>query len=1357
MGNQLTGIAPSQIQPVEQYLNDIADYDFETSLGSTRFFKVARTKTKEGLAVVKVFVIHDPSLPLAEHRTRLEDIRLRLHGTSNCLPFQKDVQSDKAALLFRQYIKDSLYDRISTRPFLNSMEKKWLAFQLLCALNQCHKLKVCHGDIKAENVMVTGWNWLLLTDFASFKPTYLPEDNPSDFSYFFDTSRRRTCYIAPERFVESGLKNLETGGQTGNLDLASTSEVKAGELAPAMDIFSAGCVITELFTEGTAPFDLSQLLSYRHGEYSPWKVLEKIEDTSIRDLVRHMIKKNPAHRMSAEEYLIQQRGKAFPEYFYTFLKLYVQRFATAPILPPDDRINRLKRDYDQIVKNLCLDEKNPEQNTGLVLIICLLGSSARKLHFCSSKLIALELLLKFSKFLTPDLILDRIIPYMLFFTNDRSARVRAETIRAITQCLVGIKSVPRSDANVFPEYIFPNLTHLTQDPATMVRATYAENIAQLAETALGVLEMMQLQELEESVENENLDSEGALCQASYDMELLSLQETIQQKVVTLLSDSDNVVKQALLENGITRLCVFFGRQKANDVLLSHMITFLNDKTDWHLRGSFFGNIVGVAAYVGWQSSSILKPLLEQGLSDPEEYVVHKSLGALKSLTELGLIQKTMLQEFLHEIVPFLAHPGIWIRQGAVGFISALSKTFNIADNHCKLLPSLQPFLNQSILQVDKEIYLLNALSDPVPRPVFDYVLRCNTLDRLFDMLQKRQYMRRHGHKLSYPELDETMSLIFRKLISFGMTEAHEDKIFAMKEYILKLHRARAGSSENNSSSESSDSFKSGMLSIVGIGRSITRRHADLLKPKENKDTPATPPRRKKKAPPLEHSISMNAEWKSMFGSNDSAASLGSSPKLKSSVKSETPDKRSVLTASTVSQSSSSSSGSFVTMSPGQVTLSDLSKSSMSQNPEKSSYTRYHPCKLDLRNLVHKRRDQYSADVLTKDLLENIAWESRPPPSNWKPKGLLVAHMHEHRAAINRIQVSHDHLYFATGSNDGNVKIWECEKLEGKSVANRSKQTLNKQGGHIKSLVFCEGSLSLASASDNGTIYLYRIETGKANLINDLQVNKEDYGQVVDITHFDTGAQSVLAYATVNGYLIGRDLRCNEEVWKLKNDPKTGLISSFAVHHSQCWLAVGTSSGTHVCWDLRFQLPITSITHPTGARVRKLIVHPKEQSWIISATQGNNEVSMWDVETGARQKALWASSAPPLSQNQTSSHSIYGMHMAVTDNNVFMLTGGSDMRARFWDITYPANSFILASAAGDNQHTGASYRSRLIDGTEVIQETYTKKQVSNDDIPRRGPEAPSQGHHDIISDINLCQTSQCLVITASRDGVVKVWK
>lgn len=54
------------------------------------------------------------------------------------------------------------------------------------------------------------------------------------------------------------------------------------ELTPAMDIFSVGCVIAELFLEGTPLFTLSQLFKYRSGEYSPDTSLEKIEDRNIR-------------------------------------------------------------------------------------------------------------------------------------------------------------------------------------------------------------------------------------------------------------------------------------------------------------------------------------------------------------------------------------------------------------------------------------------------------------------------------------------------------------------------------------------------------------------------------------------------------------------------------------------------------------------------------------------------------------------------------------------------------------------------------------------------------------------------------------------------------------------------------------------------------------------------------------------------------------------------------------------------------------------------------------------------------------------------------------------------------------------
>ena len=69
-----------------------------------------------------------------------------------------------------------------------------------------------------------------------------------------------------------------------------------------------------------------------------------------------------------------------------------------------------------------------------------------------------------------------------------------------------------------------------------------------------------------------------------------------------------------------------------------------------------------------------------------------------------------------------------------------------------------------------------------------------------------------------------------------------------------------------------------------------------------------------------------------------------------------------------------------------------------------------------------------------------------------------------------------------------------------------------------------------------------------------------------------------------------------------------------------------------------------------------------------------------------------------------------------------------------------------------------FRSRLIEGTEVIQEMYGRsKAASKEDVPPRGPDTPPVGHHDVISDVNICQTTQCFIITSARDGVVKVWK
>lgn len=94
MGNQLS-IAPSQIFPVDHYFSGLEnEIHFESNMGSTRFLKVARAKSDlEGLVVVKVFVKHDPTLPLEVHAEKIDSIKKGLQNAVNCLPFQKVVVS----------------------------------------------------------------------------------------------------------------------------------------------------------------------------------------------------------------------------------------------------------------------------------------------------------------------------------------------------------------------------------------------------------------------------------------------------------------------------------------------------------------------------------------------------------------------------------------------------------------------------------------------------------------------------------------------------------------------------------------------------------------------------------------------------------------------------------------------------------------------------------------------------------------------------------------------------------------------------------------------------------------------------------------------------------------------------------------------------------------------------------------------------------------------------------------------------------------------------------------------------------------------------------------------------------------
>lgn len=68
--------------------------------------------------------------------------------------------------------------------------------------------------------------------------------------------------------------------------------------------------------------------------------------------VAQMVQREPEKRLTAEEYLKQQRGKAFPDIFYIFLQPYIAQFAKDTFQSADERVLVIRKDLDNILHNL---------------------------------------------------------------------------------------------------------------------------------------------------------------------------------------------------------------------------------------------------------------------------------------------------------------------------------------------------------------------------------------------------------------------------------------------------------------------------------------------------------------------------------------------------------------------------------------------------------------------------------------------------------------------------------------------------------------------------------------------------------------------------------------------------------------------------------------------------------------------------------------------------------------------------------------------------------------------------------------------------------------------------------------------
>ncbi|KOM54175.1 hypothetical protein LR48_Vigan10g006700 [Vigna angularis] len=1471
MGNKIA--RTTQVSASEYYLHDLpSTYNLvlKEVLGRGRFFKSIQCKHDEGLVLVKVYFKRGDFLDLSDYERRLSQIKQIFTSIDHphVWPFQFWQETDKAAYLLRQYFFHNLHDRLSTRPFLCLVEKKWLAFQLLVAVNQCHENGVCHGDIKCENVLITSSNWLYLADFASFKPTYIPYDDPSDFSFFFDTGGRRLCYLAPE-IPDIGIRKMILHMIQLEPESRFSAERYLKEYAAVVfpiyfspflhDFYRCWSPLHSdmrvLLCQSAFPEILKQMMdnqSYDDVAATSGELLEEmvakgsvsfVKDSmrkrddigkglvhenyellgGINSLLRDAKRNNSpsdvagnAHNSTFPENLTNlQTGKllqtisnAFRGNDHPFLKSIAM-----------DDLNSLMSEYDSQSDTFGIPflplPKDSMRCEGMVLITSLLCSCIRNIKLPHLRRAAVLLLKASALYVDDEDRLQRVIPYVIVMLSDSAAIVRCAALETLCDILPLVRDFPPSDAKIFPEYILPMLSMLPDDPEESVRICYASNIAKLALTAYGFLihsvslsEAGVLDELSLSQKplTSSNQTSGRMKRINGEVQLLQLRKSIAEVVQELVMGPKQTpnIRRALLQD-IGKLCYFFGVRQSNDSLLPILPAFLNDR-DEQLRTVFYEKIVYVCFFVGQRSvEEYLLPYIEQALSDMTESVIVKAVECMSILCKNGFFRKRTLLQMIERGFPLLCYPSEWVRRSIVSFIAASSECLGAVDSYVFLAPVIRPFLRRQPVSLASERALLSCLKPPVSRQVFYEVLEnsrssdmlerqrkiwySSSQSKLWEMdllkkgIEELDSLNNWTDKQQGPGVQQTVSTGFQQpgIIDCDKAEAklrdmgafvHNDSNAAGHRDTQCMEKLQfSGFMTPNFSGVNSLTYEKPSEGIPLYSFSVDRRGMGIL--------PAA------SDPPLPMSSlgfsSSAMPWVNPLSTSFNLASSVPAPKL--------------------------FSGSF--------SISNGSKQfhRVVHEPDaRENETAYvNSTFQDLGSSANVQGTSIAMEDATAQTdLSGFPSHARVsiPDSGWRPRGVLVAHLQEHRSAVNDIAISADHSFFVSASDDSTVKIWDSRKLE-KDISFRSKLTYHLEGSRVLCAAMLPGSAQVIIGASDGFIHMFSIDHMSRGLGNVV----EKYSGIADITKKDIKEGAILnllncpvdnytiMYSTQNCGIHLWDTRSNSNAWTLRAAPEEGYASSLASGPCGNWFVSGSSRGVITLWDLRFLIPVNSWQYSLACPIEKMCLFlPPSNASLSSAARplvyvaaGCNEVSLWNAENGSCHQVLrmfnyesdaemsdlpWALARPsskPTSQSdpRRNVHRKYGVdelneppprlpgiRSLLPLPGGDLLTGGTDLKIRRWDHYSPDRSYCICGPSLKGIGNDDFYETKSSFGVQVVQETKRRPltiKLTAKAILAVAATDSAGCHHDSIVSLASIKLNQRLLLSSGRDGAIKVWK
>lgn len=890
---------------------------------------------------------------------------------------------------------------------------------------------------------------------------------------------------------------------------------------------------------------------------------------------------------------------------------------------------------------LCLS--TPEDGIaceGMLLITSLLCSCIRNVKLPHLRRRAI-LFLKFSAlYIDDENRLQRVLPYVVAMLSDPAAIVRCAALETLSDILPLVRDFPPSDAKIFPEYILPMLSMLPEDTEESVRICYASNISQLSLTAYGfVIHSISLSEagvLDEMSTTKKVsptsgEAVGRPGRDNSDAQLSQLRKSMAEVVQELVMGPKQTpnIRRALLQD-ISNLCCFFGQKQSNDYVLPMLPAFLNDR-DEQLRAVFYGQIVYVCFFVGQRSvEEYLLPYIEQALSDSTEAVIVNGLDCLSILCRSGFLRKRVLREMIERAFPLLCYPSQWVRRSAVAFIAASSESLGAVDSYVHLAPVIRPYLRRQPASLVSEEALLSCLKSPVSRQVFYQFLE-NA--RSSDMLERQRKIWYNSSPLS--KQWETVDLLQKVVTELSPTKTWPEKqqnhdsqksfnvnqqseLGESDEGEAKLRNMESLIQNASSTLEIYDPLSSEKMQFSGFMMPQGSAASSFMCDKASEGiplysfsmdrraigTPSAASESPLQVNPGGFGASSSLPWVDPASKSFSLASSAPAPKLVSGSFSKTSGSKQFYRVVHEPDGRENDQSSYLGSKFQDMSLSVPGKGT-SVSPEAAS--------------PQTELTGVSAFPRTASI----------PDSGWRPRGVLVAHLQEHRSAVNDIAVSTDHSFFVSASDDSTVKVWDSKKLE-KDISFRSRLTYHLEGSRAICVTMLRGSTQVVVGACDGLIHIFSVDyisrglgtvVEKYSGIADIKKKDVKEGSILSVLNYSTDSTTnqMVMYSTLNGGIHLWDVRTSTEAWTLRTVPENGYVSSLVPGPCGNWFVSGSSRGTLTLWDLRFLVPVNSWQYPLVCPIEKmcLFVPPPNGNVrpLVYVAAGCNEVSLWNAEDG----------------------------------------------------------------------------------------------------------------------------------------------